>query len=42
MSLENFYWEVADDVICGIVEGEVISFVSFLSNPSDRFCDVER
>ena len=42
MSLEEFYWDVGDGIICGVVEGEVISSVGFLGNPSDRSCDVGR
>ena len=42
MSLDEFYWEVLDSVICGIVEGKAISSVGFLGDPSDRFCDVRR
>ena len=42
MSIEEFYWEVAGDVIWGIIEGKVISPVGFLGDPSDRSCDVRR
>ena len=42
MSLKEFYWEVADSVVYGVVEGKVISSVGFLGNPSDRSCDVRR
>ena len=42
MSIEEFYWEVADSIICGIIESKVISSVGFLGNPSDRSCDVRR
>ena len=42
MSLEELYWEVADGIVCGIVEGKVISYAGFLGNPSDRSCDVRR
>ena len=40
MSLEEFYWDVVDSIVCGIVEGEVISSVGFLGDPSNRSCDV--
>ena len=40
MSLDEFYWEVAGSFFCGIIEGEVISSVGFLGNPSDKSCDV--
>ena len=42
MSIEEFYWEVVGGVICGIVEGKVVSSVGFLGNPSDRSGDIRR
>ena len=35
MSLDKFYWEFMDCVVCSIVESEVKSSVGFLGNPSD-------
>ena len=40
MSLDEFYWEVAGGVVCGIVKGKVVSSVGFLGDPSDRSCDM--
>ena len=31
MSLDEFYWEVVDSVVCSIVESKVISTVGFLT-----------
>ena len=42
MSLEEFNWEIMEGIVCSIVEGEVVSFVSFLGNPSDRSCNMGR
>ena len=42
MSLDEFHWEVVDSVVCGIVESKVISFVGFLGDPSDGFCNMRR
>ena len=42
MSIEEFYWEVVESIICGIIEGEVISSIGFMGDPSDRSCDVRR
>ena len=42
MSVKEFYWEVADGVICGIVEGKVVSSVGFLGDSSDRSGDMRR
>ena len=42
MSLDKFYWEVVDCVVCSIVEGEVISSIGFLGDPSDGSCDIRR
>ena len=42
MSLEEFYWEVVDSIVCGIVEGEVLSSVGFLGDLSDRSYDSRR
>ena len=40
MSLNEFYWEVLNSVICSVMKGEVISSVGFLSDPNDRSCDM--
>ena len=42
MSLDEFYQEVVDSVICGIVESKVISPVCFWGDPSDGSCDMRR
>ena len=42
MSLEEFYWEDVDSIVCGIVEGKVISPIGFLGDSSNRSCDVRR
>ena len=42
MSLDKFYWEVMDCVVCSVVESEVISSVGFLGDPSDGSCDMRR
>ena len=42
MSIEEFYWEVVGGVFHSIVEGEVISSVGFLGDPSDRSGDMRR
>ena len=42
VSFNEFYWEVMGSAICSIVEGEVISSVCFLGDPSDKSCDMRR
>ena len=41
MSLDKFYWEVMDSVVCSIVKSKIISSIGFLGDLSDRSSDMK-